>query len=246
MPIGVDDNGEVVFIRLLGHSVLIGGLPGSGKSLGCRTMLAGLAASRDVCLVGIDPKRAELILWRDRFSHLVLGHEADETIELLQLLLDEVHQRAVYLATTGRATLEPSAEYPNIVLVIDEWAEMAAGGTAKERALAAEMLRRFVSLGRAVNGTVILLTQKPTNEVIDTGTRSLLGYRFALRCGDRFQADSILGAGAYEASQLIGAAPGRALWTDGGAASALQFYEIEDQQVAELQCAGLVGLFRSP
>jgi hypothetical protein len=56
MPIGVDDNGEVVRIRLLGHSVLIGGLPGSGKSLGCRTMLAGLAASRMFVLSALIPR----------------------------------------------------------------------------------------------------------------------------------------------------------------------------------------------
>ena len=83
MPIGLDDNGDQVATSFYGQSILIGGNPGSGKSVAMRVILAGLAASRNVCLVGIDPKRAELSMWRPRFTRLVLGNDVEPTVTLL-------------------------------------------------------------------------------------------------------------------------------------------------------------------
>ena len=239
IPIGIDDQGHLVRLRILGHGALIGGNPGSGKSNGLRVILAGLAKARHVKILGIDPKRAELVLWRERLSGLVLGHEPDPTLALLSGLLDEIHRRANFLSTTGKAKLEPSHSLPAIVLVIDEWAELGAAGTSKERQQIDTTLRRVASLGRAVGCSAIFATQRPTSDAIDVGIRSLLAHRFALRCGDRYQADSILGVGTYEPAQLLGAVPGRALWSDGGPATAVQFFSVSDDQVSRLVCAGL-------
>ena len=84
------------------------------------------------------------------------------------------------------------------MLVVDEWAEVGAAGSTKERQQIDATLRRVVSLGRAVGCTALLATQRPTGDTIDVGTRSLLAHRFALRCGDRYQADAILGVGTYD------------------------------------------------
>ncbi len=112
IPIGLNDSGDVVASSFFGQSVLIGGNPGSGKSVATRVILAGLAASRNVCLVGIDPKYAELSMWRPRFSRLALGNEVEPTANILNELLSEVHQRATNLSTTGTATLRPTAANP--------------------------------------------------------------------------------------------------------------------------------------
>ena len=135
-----------------GHHILVGGIPGSGKSNALRVFLAHLAASRNVSLYGIDPKRVELALWQDRFSGLVLGNDADATIALLDDLHAEITRRTAHLSTTRSATLQPSEAFPWTVLVIDEWAELAAGGSTKERTHAEDLLRRYVSLGRAEIG----------------------------------------------------------------------------------------------
>jgi len=236
--LGVDDDGNVVSGQFYGHHILVGGIPGSGKSNALRVFLAHLAASRNVALFGIDPKRVELVLWRDRFSGLVLGNDALETVSLLETLHEEITKRTHHLSQSGNATLNPSAQFPWVVLVVDEWAELAAGGNTKERASANELLRRYVSLGRAVGCTTILCTQRPTNDVIDVGTRSLLNDRFALRCGDRYQAEAILSAGTFQPGDLIGTTVGRALWSDGGPARPFQFYEIADYTIADLVCPG--------
>jgi len=123
---------------------------------------------------------------------------------------------------------------------VDEWAEVAAGGSTKQRATADDLLRRYVSLGRAVGCTAILCTQRPTSDVIDVGTRTLLNDRFALRCGDRHQAEAILSAGTFQPSDLIGASVGRALWSDGGPAKPLQFFEVKDDVIPNLVCSGFL------
>jgi DNA segregation ATPase FtsK/SpoIIIE, S-DNA-T family len=243
LPLGLDDNGWPICHRFFGQSILIGGSPGSGKSMAMRVFLAGLAASRNVRLVGIDPKRAELAMWSDRFDELILGNSANAAMALLTRLLEEIQCRAASLSSTGQATLPITEQNPWTVLVIDEWAEMGADGDTKERSSLASLLRRFVSLGRAVGFTVILCTQRPTSDAIDVGTRSLIGHRFALRCGDRHQAESILGAGTFTAEQLLGSTPGRALWSDGGIAEALQFFEIPDEMIPELTCPVFRNLY---
>lgn len=234
IPIGLDDNGDEVAASFYGQSILIGGNPGSGKSVAMRVILAGLAASRNVCLVGIDPKHAELSMWRPRFTQLVLGNEVKPTASLLIELLAEVQRRAEYLATTQTATLQPTNEHPWIVLVIDEWAELGAAGDAKQRTNIEALLRRYLSLGRAVGCTALLVTQRPTSDSVNPGTRALTTHRFALKCGDRYQAEAILGVGTYIPGQLISAAPGRALWSDGGPATAVQFYNLADEQISGL------------
>lgn len=237
--LGLDDNTKPVSGIFYGHHILIGGSPGAGKSNALRVFLAYLAASRHVSLYGIDPKHIELSMWKERFTELVLGNEVQPTINLLTHLVDEIQRRAAYLSSTGTATLLPSSEFPWIVLVVDEWAEIAASGDTKERAAVWALLRRFVSLGRSVGCTAILCTQRPTSEVIDTGTRSLLTDRFALRCGDKYQAEAILGTGTYDQTDLVGATVGRALWTDSCPVLPFQFYEVSDGAVSDLVCAGL-------
>ena len=174
------------------------------------------------------------------FKNHGIGHwkkaSLKETIDLLDSLHMEINRRTRHLSTLGSAKLLPSEEFPWIVLVVDEWAEVAAGGSSKERALADELLRRYVSLGRAVGCTAILCTQRPTSEVIDVGTRTLLNERFALRCGDRHQAEAILSAGTFQPGDLIGASVGRALWSDGGPARSLQLFEVNDQLVQFCKC----------
>lgn len=236
--LGIDDDGSSVSGTFYGHHILVGGIPGSGKSNALRVFLAHLAASRNVSLYGIDPKRVELALWQDRFSGLVLGNDPGETTTLLDNLHAEIAKRTAHLSTTRSATLHPSEEFPWTVLVIDEWAELAAGGSSKERARAEDLLRRYVSLGRAVGCTAVLCTQRPTSDVIDVGTRTLLNDRFALRCGDRHQAEAILSAGTFQAGDLIGTSVGRALWSDGGPARAFQFFEVTDERVPGLVCPG--------
>ena len=242
IPLGRDDDGLLLCGRFYGQHALIGGNPGSGKSNALRVILAGLVASRNLRLVGIDPKHAELSMWRDRFDQLILGNEPEPAIELLSHLLDEVQRRAQMMAEMRTATLLPAFDHPWIVLAVDEWAELGAAGDTKQRNQIAGLLRRYLSLGRAVGCTAVLCTQRPTSDAIDVGARALITHRFALKCGDRHQAEAILGVGSFAPDQLRSSLPGRALWSDGGPARPVQFFEVADPLVPDLVMAGLRGV----
>ncbi len=239
VPLGVDDDGNEVSVFMYGSSLLIGGSPGSGKSTAIRALLAGLARQRDTAIVGLDPKRVELTPWKDRMAHLVVGNEAEPTLALLHELVAEVQRRAVMMADRGLVTLRPDHSTPAVILVVDEWAELAAEGTTKQRGEAQELLRRFVSLGRAVGCSAVLATQRPTSDSIDTGTRALLAHRLALRCGDRWQSEAILGQGLTDATRIPLASPGYGFLTDGGPLRGVQVYDAAPERIPDLACAGL-------
>jgi DNA segregation ATPase FtsK/SpoIIIE-like protein len=203
-------------------------------------VLAGLAGQRDTALVGIDPKRVELTPWRDRLSALVAGNEAEPTLRLLRNLVAEVQDRAAWLADQGLVAARPDAKTPALVLVVDEWAELAAEGTSKQRAEAHDLLRRYVSLGRAVGCSAVLAAQRPTSDTVDTGTRALLAHRLALRCGDRWQSEAILGQGNNQAARIPLSSPGWGLLASGPDVRGVQVYDLHPARIPQQQCRALV------
>jgi DNA segregation ATPase FtsK/SpoIIIE-like protein len=236
VPLGVGEDGAEVSLPIYGSSLLIGGSPGSGKSTAMRALLAGLSGHRDTALFGIDPKRVELAPWRQRFTSLVVGNDARPSIDLLTWLVDEVQRRAVTMEHLGIVSTRPNPEFPALVLVIDEWAELAAAGSTKERAHAQDLLRRFVSLGRAVGGSAILGTQRPTSDTVDVGTRALLAHRLALRCGDKWQSEAILGQGNDEAARIPVSSPGWGLLTTDHGLRGIQVYDLAPGRIPDFLC----------
>lgn len=217
LPLGVDHDGVTVgiplFRRELGAtSVLIGGVPGSGKSAALRALLASLAMTTATLLV-IDPTGgAEAALWQGRLSAVVDTAEPEPTVHLLAEVLALIERRGRIIGAGGCIDgLSP------VVLVCDELAELAAAGTTKQQEEARSMLRRIVALGRKCNVACIFATQRTTAASIDVTTRSLVGWRVALaHPDDPYGSEALLGPGHKEASQLRKEDVGVALLTDGG------------------------------
>ncbi len=239
IPLGIHDDGTELRLSLFGHSLLVGGSSGGGKSNAERAVLAGLACKQNVALVGIDPKRVELNLWRSRFSALVTGTDAPPVIELLEWLNAEVQRRLLILEERDLVILEPSSDTPMLCLVIDELAEMGVTGSKAERDRITQLLKSYQSVGRAVGCSMVACTQKPTSDAgMDPSTRALIPYRLAMRCGDRWQSESIIGTA--DAATIPVSAPGRAYFSDGGTVRPVQVYYVDPSRIAdELSCAGL-------
>ncbi len=242
LPLGVDTRGRPVGLPLFtsagGSSVLVGGVPGSGKTGTLRTLLAGLAPTT-ASIVIIDPTGgAEAALWRERTSASVLSAEAEPTVELLSELLALIERRGRVLgagATTGML--------PPVVLVCDELAELAAAGTTRQQEDARTLLRRVVALGRKANVSCVLATQRTTATSIDVTTRSLAAWRIALaHPGDVHGSEAILGAGRREAAELSKGDVGVAYVTSGGVPSLVRVYRVDEEQAL---CASRRGVWRS-
>ncbi|HEY0409804.1 MAG TPA: FtsK/SpoIIIE domain-containing protein, partial [Candidatus Dormibacteraeota bacterium] len=194
VDLGPYDDGTPVRVSLLRRHGLIGGVAGSGKSGVLNVILANLTACPDVVLWGIDLKGGmELQPWSACLDRL-----ATTPADAARLLADAVailDARAAQLATDGARLWEPAPHAPALVVVIDEYAELAE--QTRDAAAHADSIARR---GRAVAVTLLAATQRPTQQAMGNGAvRSQMDIRICLRVRERRDTDLILGQGAHAA-----------------------------------------------
>jgi len=182
---------RVQFARLHG---IFGGTTGSGKSGGLNVLMGNLVACRDVVIWGIDLKRGmELGPWESCIDRLATTPE--EAISLLQDAVAVLEARAALLAAAGRRGWPISAAMPALVILIDEYAELAekAPGAMSDT-------DSIARLGRAVAVTLIAATQRPTQKAMGAGAvRSQMDLRICFRVREPRDVDLILGQGMLRA-----------------------------------------------
>jgi hypothetical protein len=182
---------KILFIR---RHALVGGTTGSGKSGCVNGIMANLTACTDLVIWAVDLKQGmELGPWA-----ACLGRLATTPGQARAVLADAaeiIGARASHLAATGKRTWEPTAEWPALVIVIDEYAELASlvpGAAADTDSIA--------RLGRAVAVTLIAATQRPTQQAMgQRAVRSQMDVRIAFRVRERRDTDLILGPGMLAA-----------------------------------------------
>ncbi|MCM3882149.1 FtsK/SpoIIIE domain-containing protein [Frankia sp. R82] len=190
VPLGIAEDGTVSTVTLLRRHALIGGVVGSGKSGVVNAILATLGPAEDVALWGIDLKGGmELGPWANCLEKLATA--PDDAVDLLAEAFEELQRRARDLSARGERTWHPDRTHKALVILIDEFAELPDQGIAITDSIA--------RLGRAVAVTLIVATQRPTQDVMGNGAvRSQMDVRIALRVRERGDTDLILGAGAYK------------------------------------------------
>jgi hypothetical protein len=194
VDLGPFEDAEPCRVLFLRRHALIGGTTGSGKSGGLNVLLANLVACRDVVIWAIDLKGGmELKPWEACLDRLATTPEAASTLlaDAVAILL----ARADSLASVGRREWHPSPQAPALVVVIDEYAELAE--QAPEAMTHTDTVAR---LGRAVAVTLIAATQRPTQKVMGQGAvRSQMDIRICFRVRERRDVDLILGQGMLTA-----------------------------------------------
>jgi hypothetical protein len=193
LPIGVDEDGEAVWLELAGHHVLVGGEPGAGKSNALSMVVATAALDPFVELWCLDAKLVELAPWRD-LAKAFVGPDIAEATATLAVLQAEMTARYEWLLREGLRKVTPETGLGLIVLVVDELA-LYIQGKGRERDEFALALRDLVARGRAAGIVVVAATQKPASDIVPTALRDLFGYRLALRCSTREASDTVLGSG---------------------------------------------------
>jgi S-DNA-T family DNA segregation ATPase FtsK/SpoIIIE len=194
IPLGLFEDAEPVTVRLAHRHGLLGGVAGAGKSGVLNVILAELVACPDVVLWGVDLKGGmELRPWAD-----CLGRLATTPGEATALLADAVailEVRARRLASDGSRLWMPTAAMPALIVVIDEYAELA-----DESAIATSHADSIARRGRATAVTLLAATQRPTQKAMGSGAvRSQMDVRICLRVRERRDVDLILGQGMLAA-----------------------------------------------
>lgn len=199
IPFAVDEDGQPVRLKIAESNILIGGIPGSGKSGGSTAILAGLSRLPNVAIYGVDLKLVELDMWAPRFERTALT--AASAHDLLGRLMAEMFDRYKWLRLHKRKKFAPdmfSPEHPLIVLVVDELARLVQTGDANFTKEVNAYLRQLVALGRAAGVVVITMTQKPETAVIPSSFRDLLAQRVAFATTTKEMTDTVLGSGVSQ------------------------------------------------
>jgi S-DNA-T family DNA segregation ATPase FtsK/SpoIIIE len=194
VDLGPFEDAEQCGISFLRRHALLAGTTGSGKSGGLNVLMATLAACDDVVIWAIDLKQGmELRPWAPCIDRL-----ATTSREASSLLGDAVailQERAAHLAATGRRVWEPTPDMPALVIIVDEYAELA-----DEAPGAMSDTDSIARLGRAVAVTLVAATQRPTQKAMGQGAvRSQMDTRICFRVRERKDVDLVLGQGMLAA-----------------------------------------------
>jgi len=178
---------RVLFLR---RHALFAGTTGSGKSGGLNVLMANLTACQDVIIWAIDLKKGmELGPWQECLDRLATTPE--QAAALLRDAVAILQARAEHLAAHGRRTWEPSLEMPALVIIIDEYAELA-----EQAPDAMDDTDSIARLGRALAVTLVAATQRPTQKAMGQGAvRSQMDMRICFRVREPRDVDLVMGQG---------------------------------------------------
>lgn len=193
--LGIDENGDPVYLDFVYYNLLTGGEPGAGKSGLVQNIIAHCALSTDVRLVLMDAKRVELGMWA-HIADVYVGPDLDTAIAVLEWLTEEMHRRTDALVAHRLRKMVKANELDVICLVVDELAYFTASiADVKTRETLLKLLRDLVAFGRAVGICSVLATQRPSGvDVIPTTIRDIISHRCAFRCMTAASSDMILGS----------------------------------------------------
>jgi len=176
IPIGVNVYGEVISKELseMPH-LLIAGATGQGKSVMINVCVRALAEQNtadELKFVMIDPKRVELVQFKD-LPNLIppIIYETDKAAKALYWLIDIMEKRYELFEQTGVRDIEAYKKniknLYRIVVVIDEAADLILQGRSKQGENSAEQaIIRLAQKGRAAGIHLIVGTQRPSVDVI--------------------------------------------------------------------------------
>jgi S-DNA-T family DNA segregation ATPase FtsK/SpoIIIE len=213
LPFGFDPRGNLVTITLMYSNVLVGGIPGSGKTSCALAIVLGVA---------LDPT-AELWIYELKGSgdldsvkpvcHKYVSGDDDEDLEAtiagLRSGIAEQRRRAKFVkglpsseTPDGRRVTRDLAEkYPEQqlgprVIVVDEVQELFTHPEYKDEA--ADLCTKLIKKGRAYGIVLILLTQNPDAPSLPSSVSSSVGTRLCLAVMDWRANNNVLGTGAHE------------------------------------------------
>jgi S-DNA-T family DNA segregation ATPase FtsK/SpoIIIE len=188
--VGVFETGEPLRVNLLRKHALFGGATGSGKSTLLNAFLATLAPAPEVLLWGIDfAGGTALIPWQQCFGRIATT--PSEARAVLEDACAVVDARNRLLVHRGRDAWQPTPDAPALVLPVDELAELV-----EQLPDAAGSLDSIARLGRKTAVTLLVATQRPTQEALRGGAlRAQLTVRVCLRVTEPADGELILGRG---------------------------------------------------
>ncbi|MFJ8010225.1 FtsK/SpoIIIE domain-containing protein [Streptomyces fagopyri] len=211
IPFGIDPRGRAQAVPMIQHNILVGSLPGQGKTASVRVLACGAALDPSVELWLHENKGTGDLDELERVSHRFVSGIDDDSIkyaaESLKLLREEVMRRAAAMKKlprdlcpdkriTRQIADKRSLKLWPLVAVFDECQNLFAH--PKYGKAAGDDAEFIIKLGRALGVILVLATQRPDKESLPTGISGNVSIRFALRVAGQVENDMILGTSAYK------------------------------------------------
>jgi DNA segregation ATPase FtsK/SpoIIIE, S-DNA-T family len=206
--LGLAEDGAPLLIRLPSPDVahiLVAGTTGSGKTILLQTTILSLAMSnsppsplksqnRELSMVLVDPKGGAFSLF-EGLPHLArpVIREVEETSEALQSLVRLMERR-------GTRSSKLATRNPNVVVIIDELADMLMVGGKEIQTPLTRLLQR----GRSCNIHIIAATQKPSSAVLGSLIKANFPVRLVGRVTSTTDARVASGWSGTGAERLLG------------------------------------------
>ena len=202
LSIGIDRDGNEVSISLIERNLLIGGEPGSGKSVMLNVLIAYLAECRGVQLYLFDAKFVELRIWSQVAAGFV-GPNIDDAIAQLQRLLSMMEERYRFLDQQRARKLERHHGLELVFVIVDELPFYVANPERSKAREFGDLLGDLIARGRAAGIIFVVAAQKPSADTLPSSIRDLINLRLAFRCSTKEASDTILGGGWASAGYSV-------------------------------------------
>lgn len=174
------------------NHLLVAGATGSGKSVVINGIITTLLykAPFQAQFILIDPKRVELSPYKNLPHTIRYASEPRDMVEALQLAINICDRRYREMQDKGQRLYNGS----DIYVIIDEYADLMT--TLKSQT--AHIIRRLAQIGRASRIHLIIATQCPLKEIIDTPIKCNIDSRVGLRTRSAQDSRNILGYSGLE------------------------------------------------
>jgi hypothetical protein len=198
IPVGVDTDGNTVSINLSSSNsphILIGGMTGSGKSVLLETIIRGAVKfynESQLELYMVDPKGNELIEFQE-FPHTKKpnGETPEDAILLLESAVNEMESRYELFKNLyhekGKVAKDiigynqlSEKEIPRWLIIIDEYADLVEADQDLRNDIES-LMRKLSAKARAAGIHIIVATQRPSGDIINTTVRANLPGKIALK-----------------------------------------------------------------
>lgn len=217
LPFGRDQRERIVAIRMMETNMLIGAMPGMGKTFAMRLMLLGMGLDPTCEVDSFELKGSGDLSCAEKFAHRYAKGAGDDTMEAclaaMRDLAADIDRRADQIAQIAKADRDLCPEnkvtreladirryglHPR-AFFLDECQDLF-GHEDKTIAKEAERLAlRIIKKGRAFGVMLFLATQRPDAQSLPKAISAQAGIRFCLKVMDADGNNAVLGNGMYAA-----------------------------------------------
>ncbi|WP_243716037.1 FtsK/SpoIIIE domain-containing protein [Actinomadura darangshiensis] len=211
IPFGTDQRGRPVTLTLMYANMLIGAMPGAGKTFALKVPLLAAALDPTAQLRVFELKGTGDLDFAEKVAHHYGSGPDDVTIGECLASLREVYKnlerRAKTLAGLPKDVRPENKVTPQLaasrtyglgplVFVVDECQELFSHPEYGKEA--GELATAIIKRGRALGVILLLATQRPDKDSLPTGISANVGIRFCLRVMGQLENDMILGTSMYK------------------------------------------------